>query len=91
MPNQRPRAAFEPLPPNLDVPTLVSSTTNFENVARIHCDAIDANGLESFEKLVRLHVVLGGMPLVVGGFNKRLDSSIFSEKWLRGEYGAKCE
>ncbi|PLB54319.1 putative JmjC domain protein [Aspergillus steynii IBT 23096] len=91
MPNQRPRAAFEPLPPDLDVPTLVKSTPNFENVARIHCDAIDANGLESFEKLVRLHVVLGGMPLVVGGFNKRLDSSIFSEKWLRGEHGAKSE
>ncbi|KAK6819792.1 hypothetical protein RU639_007290 [Aspergillus parasiticus] len=91
MPAQRPRAAFEPISPDLDIAHLVDSTRNFEYVARIHCDAIDANGLENFEKLVWLHVVLGGKPLVVEGFNQRLDSSIFSEKWLRSHYSMKTE
>ncbi|KAH8428883.1 putative JmjC domain protein [Aspergillus melleus] len=91
MPNQRPKAAFEPLPPDLDVSALVRSTPSFEWAPKFHCNAIDAKGLESFEKLVQLHVVLGGMPLVVGGFNERLDNSLFSEKWLRGEYATKSE
>lgn len=91
MPAQRPRAAFEPISPDLDIMNLVDSTPNFEYVSRIHCDAIDANGLENFEKLVWLHVVLGGKPLVIEGFNQRLDSSIFSEKWLRSHYSMKSE
>lgn len=92
MPNQqRFRAAFEPLSPDLDVPTLIESTPTFEYVPRIHCDSIDEQGLEAFQKLVQGHVVLGGKPLVVGGFNERLDSSVFSEKWLRSECGMKCK
>ncbi|OOF97715.1 hypothetical protein ASPCADRAFT_141260 [Aspergillus carbonarius ITEM 5010] len=91
MPAQRPRAAFEPFSPDLDIKTLVESTPNFEYAARIHCDAISENGLEIFEKLVLLHVVRGGKPLVVEGFDRWLDSSIFSEKWLRSHYSAKTE
>lgn len=77
--------------PELDVPTLVESTPNFEFAARIHCDSIDEHGLETFEKLVLLHVVLGGKPLVIEGFDQRLDKSIFSEKWLRENYSKKSE
>ncbi|KAL3473745.1 hypothetical protein BJX99DRAFT_191176 [Aspergillus californicus] len=91
MPAQRPRAAFEPLSPDLDVSELVKSAPNFEEVVRIHCDAIDENGLENFEKLVLLHVIFRGLPLVVEGFDKKLDTSIFSEKWLRDHYSAKQE
>ncbi|KAL2863041.1 putative JmjC domain protein [Aspergillus lucknowensis] len=91
MPAQRPRAAFEPFSPNLNISALVNSTPNFEEVVRIHCDAIDENGLENFEKLVLLHVVVRGLPLVVEGFDKILDSSVFSEKWLRNHYSAKQE
>ncbi|PWY63544.1 JmjC domain protein [Aspergillus heteromorphus CBS 117.55] len=91
MPAQRPRAAFEPLSPDLDIASLVGSTPNFEFVARIHCDSIDENGLDIFEKLVLLHVVRGGKPLVVEGFNHRLDKSIFSEKWLKNHYSTKTE
>ncbi|RAL05690.1 putative JmjC domain protein [Aspergillus ibericus CBS 121593] len=91
MPAQRPRAAFEPLSPDLDLKSLVEATPNFEYAARIHCDAIDENGLEIFEKLVLLHVVRGGKPLVVEGFDRWLDGSIFSEKWLRNHYSAKTE
>ena len=91
MPAQRPRAAFEPISPDLDFEELVKSTPNFEEVVRIHCDAIDENGLESFEKLVLLHVIVRGLPLVVEGFDKQLDEALFSEKWLRTHYAAKRE
>jgi hypothetical protein len=91
MPAQRPQAAFEPLSPNLDVPDLIRSTPNFEEAVRIPCDAIDENGLENFEKLVLLHVIVRGLPLVVEGFEKKLDSAIFSEKWLSNHYSAKRE
>ncbi|KAE8145596.1 hypothetical protein BDV25DRAFT_144508 [Aspergillus avenaceus] len=91
MPVQRRRAAFEPISPDLDVAELVDSTPSFEYAARIHCDAIDDNGLENFEKLVWLHVVLSGKPLVIEGFGERLDSSIFSEQWLRENQSTKTE
>ncbi|KAL4783239.1 hypothetical protein BJX76DRAFT_260700 [Aspergillus varians] len=91
MPAQRPRAAFEPLSPDLDVADIIKSAPNFEEVVRIHCDAIDENGLENFEKLVLLHVIVRGLPLVVEGFDKKLDNAIFSEKWLNHHYSAKRE
>ncbi|KAL2816162.1 hypothetical protein BJX63DRAFT_388548 [Aspergillus granulosus] len=91
MPAQRPRAAFEPLSPDLNVSELVDSMPNFEHVVRIHCDAIDENGLENFEKLVLLHVIVRGLPLVIEGFDKKLDSAIFSETWVRNHYSAKQE
>ncbi|KAF4163796.1 hypothetical protein CNMCM6936_000263 [Aspergillus lentulus] len=91
MPAQRPRAAFEPIPPDLDVAALVESTANFEYVVRIHCNSIDEHGLDNFDKLVRLHVILGGKPLVIEGFHERLDRSVFSEKWLRNHHSTKKE
>ncbi|KAL4911665.1 hypothetical protein BDW62DRAFT_59855 [Aspergillus aurantiobrunneus] len=91
MPAQRPRAAFEPVSPNLDVADLMKFAPNFEEVVRIRCDAIDENGLENFEKLVLLHVIVRGLPLVVEGFDKKLDNAIFSEKWLNDHYSAKRE
>ncbi|KAL2223497.1 hypothetical protein M432DRAFT_645171 [Thermoascus aurantiacus ATCC 26904] len=91
MPAQRPCAAFEPISPDLDVAALVESTPNFEFAVRIHCDAIDEQGLENFEKLVLLHVVLGGKPLVIEGYDKRLEKWIFSEQWLRDNYSTKTE
>ena len=91
MPGQQPRAAFEPIPPDLDISALVDSTPNFEFVSRINCDSIDNFGIEKFESLVRLHVIYTGKPLVVGGFNERLDASIFSEKWLRRHHSQKSK
>ncbi|KAL4972893.1 hypothetical protein BDW66DRAFT_143255 [Aspergillus desertorum] len=91
MPAQRPRAAFEPISPASDVADLIKSSSNFEEAVRIKCDAIDENGLENFEKLVLLHVIVRGLPLVVEGFDKKLDNVIFSERWLRDHYSAKRE
>ena len=90
MPAQRPTAAFEPIPPNLDLDALVESTPNFEYVTRIPCDMIEQQGLEAFEKLVLLHVVIGGKPLVIDGFHRRLDQWTFTTQWLRDNMGTKC-
>ncbi|EEA27991.1 hypothetical protein TMatcc_003703 [Talaromyces marneffei ATCC 18224] len=91
MPAQRPQAAFEPIHPNIDVPALVESMPNFEWVVRIPCDAVYEQGLENFEKLVRLHVIIAGRPLVVEGYDSRFEKWIFAEQWLRDNLASKAE
>ena len=91
MPAQRPSAAFDPIPPDLDLARLVEETPNFEYVTRISCDMIDEQGLESFDKLVLLHVILGGKPLVIEGFNYRLDEWTFTSQWLQDNCGKNFE
>ncbi|EXJ77463.1 hypothetical protein A1O3_09689 [Capronia epimyces CBS 606.96] len=91
MPSTRPQAAFEPISPDFDLKALVESTPNFEWVVRIHCDMIDHQGLENFEKLVLIHVILGGKPLVIEGYEKRLDPWTFALQWLRDNCGSKVE
>lgn len=89
MPAQRPRASFEPIPPGFDVNELVEQTPNFLYVDRISCDQIDEQGIQAFEHLVLLHVIIGGKPLVVDGFENRLDPWTFTPKWLRDNVGGK--
>lgn len=89
MPSQRPCAAFEPLAPDLDLAALIEATPNFEYVERIHCDMIDHQGIEDFEKLVMLHVIIGGKPLVIEGYEKRLEPWTFGLQWLRDNYSQK--
>lgn len=91
MPATRPRASFEPIPPDFDPKALVEATPNFSYVDRISVDMIDQQGLAAFEKLVLLHVVIGGKPLVVDGFEDRLDPWTFTPKWLRDNCGEKQE
>ncbi|KAL8841068.1 MAG: hypothetical protein Q9170_001093 [Blastenia crenularia] len=91
MPAARPSAAFDPISPDLDLEALVQQTPNFEYVTRISCDMIDTQGLDTFEKLVLLHVIIGGKPLVIEGFNKRLDEWTFTSGWLQDNHGKKCE
>lgn len=88
---QRPSAAFDPIPPDLDLASLVEETSNFEYVTRISCDMIETQGLEAFDKLVLLHVILGGKPLVVEGFQHRLDEWTFTPQWLQDNCGKKCK
>ncbi len=89
MPSQRPCAAFEPISPDLDLAALVEATPNFEFVVRIHCDMIDHQGMESFEKLILLHVILGGKPLVIEGYQEHLDRWTFALQWLRDNCSQK--
>lgn len=91
----RQRAAFEPFPPDLDVETLVETVPSFEYARRITCDAIDEWPREDFEKLVLLHVVMLGLPLVIEGFQDRLHKGLFSRKWLKrnhstGRHSSSC-
>ncbi|KAK0882509.1 hypothetical protein LTR02_018316, partial [Friedmanniomyces endolithicus] len=67
MPSTRPRASFAPISPQFDLKKLVESTPNFSFVDRISCDMIDQQGIAAFEKLVLLHVIIGGKPLVIDG------------------------
>ena len=91
MPATRPQASFEPISPHFDLKRLVESTPNFSFVDRISCDMIDQQGLAAFEKLVLLHVIVGGKPLVIDGYEGRLDPWTFSPKWLRDNCGEKVE
>lgn len=92
MPTYRlPRAAFEPISPDLDVTELVESTPNFEHAVRIACDSIDKFGIDHFERLVLLHVIQGGKPLVIQGYQEQMDNWIFSLQWLKDNHGRKSE
>ena len=89
MPAARPRASFEPIPPDFDVRTFVENADNFQYVDRISYEMIANNGIEAFEKLVLLHVVIGGKPLVIDGFEEVLDPWTFTPSWLRDNHGDK--
>ncbi|KAF2759833.1 hypothetical protein EJ05DRAFT_474888 [Pseudovirgaria hyperparasitica] len=91
MPAKRPQATFEPIPPDFDVRELVESTDNFQYVDRISCEMIEQQGVDAFEKLVLLHVIIGGKPLVVDGFEDLLDPWTFTPKWLIDNHGGKVE
>ncbi|KAL9089881.1 MAG: hypothetical protein Q9159_002238 [Coniocarpon cinnabarinum] len=91
MPSARARASFEPIPPDFDLKALVEETSHFQYVDRISCDMIDQQGIEAFDKLVLLHVIIGGKPLVIDGYDSRLDEWTFSSKWLQDNHGAKVE
>lgn len=83
------RSKFEPFPPHLDVAQLVESTPPFQFASRIACDAIDQYPPEDFQRLIFLNVVVLGLPLVIEGFEERLDKNLFSEKWLRQSCATK--
>ncbi|KAH9876112.1 hypothetical protein J1614_003991 [Plenodomus biglobosus] len=91
MPAARPRASFEPIPPDFDVRAFVETADNFQYVDRISYEMIANNGVEQFEKLVLLHVILGGKPLVIDGFEEVLDPWTFTPSWLRDNHGDKVE
>ncbi|EFQ98887.1 JmjC domain-containing protein [Nannizzia gypsea CBS 118893] len=88
---QLPRAAFEPISPDLDFTELIESTPNFMPVTRIPAHAIEEQGIEDFEKLVKLHVIQAGKPLVVEGYGSKLEKWIFSPRWLKDNHGSKVE
>jgi hypothetical protein len=91
MPAHPPRASFEPIPPDFNLHQFVETNENFQYVDRISVDTIPEQGIEQFEKLILLHVIIGGKPLVIDGFEELLNPCIFSEKWLRENYGDKAE
>ena len=83
------RAAFVPFPTYLDLKDFVNSRENIVFATRITCDSIDEYPLEDFEDLVYTHVIRLGKPLVIEGFEERLDQNLFSPEWLRKYKGTK--
>ena len=90
MPAQVPQASFLPISPDLNLDELVQDTPNFEYAVRVPYDMIEVQGPDLFEKLVLLHVILGGKPLVIEGLQKRFPPDLFSVSWLRENVGSKC-
>ena len=84
-----PQAKFDPIPPDLDLYGLVERCANFEWVLRISTHQIRNIGPEEFEKLVLLHVVNGGKPLVIEGWDEVLDTNLFNVDWLEKTYDKK--
>ncbi|KAF2004926.1 hypothetical protein P154DRAFT_518980 [Amniculicola lignicola CBS 123094] len=91
MPAARPRASFDPIPTDFDVRTFVETSDNFQYADRISYEMIAENGMAKFEKLVLLHVIIGGKPLVIDGFEEILDPWTFTPSWLRDNHGEKVE
>ncbi|PTB64056.1 hypothetical protein BBK36DRAFT_1178062 [Trichoderma citrinoviride] len=88
---QHPQAKFDPLPPDLDLPSLVDRTPNFRWAQRVSRAQIRSLSQQDFEKLVAIHVIAGGKPLVIEGWDAVLPSSLFSAGWLEHSYDKKQE
>ncbi|KAF4983230.1 hypothetical protein FZEAL_1315, partial [Fusarium zealandicum] len=86
-----PQAKFDPIPPDLDVYGLVDRTPNFKWVQRVSRAQIRNLGQQEFEKLVLIHVVAGGKPLVIDGWEGVLPKWLFDVSWLEKTYDKKQE
>lgn len=86
-----PQAKFDPIPPDLDLNELVQNTPNFEWATQISASEIYALGQQRFEKLVTIHVINGGKPLVIKNWHDRLPKDLFSVQWLEETYNRKEE
>ncbi|KAI9822754.1 MAG: hypothetical protein M1832_002987 [Thelocarpon impressellum] len=91
MPAQVRQAAFMPIAPFTNLEKLVEESENFEYVARVPYEMIQAQGYDALDKLILLHVILGGKPLVIEGFQERLPRHLFSHAWLEENHGTKVE
>ncbi|KAI1160028.1 hypothetical protein F5B18DRAFT_542078 [Nemania serpens] len=86
-----PQAKFDPIPPDLDLHDLVDQASNFDWVTRISIAQIRRLGPTGFEKLVQLHVIEGGRPLVIEGWDRVLPNDLFSTAWLEKTCDKKQE
>lgn len=84
-----PQAKFDPIPPDLDLDGLVDRTSNFKWVQRVSRSQIRNLGQQEFEKLVQIHVIAGGKPLVIDGWDALLPTKLFGIEWLEKTYDKK--
>ena len=87
--NIHPQARFDPIPPDLDLSALVERIPNFKWAQRVSRSQIRNLGAQEFEKLVLIHVIIGGKPLVIDGWDAVLPKSLFSTDWLESKYDKK--
>lgn len=88
-PALHPQAKFDPIPPDLDLDDLVDRTPNLKWVQRVTRSQIRNLGHREFEKVVLMHVLLGGKPLVIGGWDEVLPDWLFNVDWLEKTYDKK--
>lgn len=86
-----PQAKFDPIPSDLDLDGLVDRTPNFKKVQRVSRNHLRSLAPQEFEQLVLIHVILGGKPLVIEGWDALLSADLFSSKWLEQTYDKKRE
>ncbi|ENH72809.1 hypothetical protein FOC1_g10009544 [Fusarium oxysporum f. sp. cubense race 1] len=86
-----PQAKFDPIPPDLDLYGLVDKTPNFKWVQRVSRTQIRNLGQQEFEKLVLIHVIAGGKPLVIDGWDGVLPKGLFDVRWLEETYDKQQE
>ncbi|CEJ81291.1 hypothetical protein VHEMI01430 [[Torrubiella] hemipterigena] len=86
-----PQAKFDPIPPDLDLESLVDSTARFKWAQRVSWEQIQNFGASKFEKLVLIHVIQGGKPLIIEGWDAKLPKDLFSATWLEQTYDKKQE
>ena len=88
---QHPQAKFDPIPPDLDLHGLVDRTPNFKWVQRVSRAQIRNLEQQEFEKLIAIHVIAGGKPLVIDGWDSFLPRWLFNAGWLEKTYDKKRE
>lgn len=71
-----------PIPPDLNLDELVENTSNFDYVTRLPTAILEEHTIAELEQLVLVHVVIGGKPLVIEGWEGKLDRDLFSPEWL---------
>lgn len=84
-----PQAKFDPVPPDLDLRAVVERTPNFKWVQRVSRAQIQNLGQLEFEKLIQIHVIAGGKPLVIDGWDSVLPEWLFNASWLEKTYDKK--
>ncbi|TQW03230.1 c-module-binding factor [Cordyceps javanica] len=86
-----PQAKFDPISPDLDLHSLVDEVPNLKWAQRVSLSQLRSLGPQEFEKLVLVHVITGGKPLVIEGFDAVLPKWLFSSEWLEKKYDKKEE
>lgn len=84
-----PQAKFDPISPDLDLRSLVDEVPNLKWAQRVSRSQLRNLGPQEFEKLVLMHVITGGKPLVIEGLDAALPKWLFSTEWLEQQYDKK--
>lgn len=88
-PASHPQAKFDPISPDLNLHSLVEEVPNLKWAQRVSRTQLRNLGSQEFEKLVLMHVIVGGKPLVIEGFDAVLPKWLFSPGWLEQQYDKK--
>ena len=78
------------IPPSLDLLQLAANNPKFVETKRISWNLLKENP-ELFDRLVFLHVITLGRPLVIDGVESWIDRSTFTSQWLQRYYSDKVE